>query len=63
MSQEVHVIAIMTPKPEKLERFREAIRGMVQTVHSKEENTIRYMMTEQVGVKDGDTTKVVMVET
>ncbi|KAK3718915.1 hypothetical protein LTR37_004831 [Vermiconidia calcicola] len=60
MSQEVHIIAILYPKPDKVERLRELMGKMCKDVHGKEDYTLRYMMTEQL---DADTPDVVMIET
>jgi hypothetical protein len=62
-SEEVNIIATLTPKPENLERLKKGIRSMFGPTLNNEPGTLRYLMTEQIGAKEGELTKVIMVET
>ncbi|KAK5736650.1 hypothetical protein LTR17_007307 [Elasticomyces elasticus] len=57
---EVHTVAVLSPKPDKVQRMRELLTHMCKEVHSKEDYTLRYLMTEQV---DAETPDFVMIET
>ncbi|KAH9845345.1 Dimeric alpha+beta barrel like protein [Teratosphaeria destructans] len=59
--QEIHIIAIIYPEPgKKAERLKELLKPMCKDVHSKEDYTLRYIMTEQL---DSENPDIVMIET
>ncbi|KXT09133.1 hypothetical protein AC579_388 [Pseudocercospora musae] len=57
---EVHIIAILYPKPEKSSRFQELMQPMIRAVHDSEPYTLRYIMTKQI---DGEVPAIHMIET
>ncbi|KAK5173493.1 uncharacterized protein LTR77_002174 [Saxophila tyrrhenica] len=63
MAQEVHIVATLAPKADKVDRFKDLMSQMCKDVHAKEEgSTHRYILTEQLGTPEGEP-KFVMVET
>ncbi|EMC91283.1 hypothetical protein BAUCODRAFT_152560 [Baudoinia panamericana UAMH 10762] len=57
---EINIVAILYPVQGKEERMKELVAKMAKDVHEKEDYTLRYIMTEQLGVETPD---IVMIET
>ncbi|KAF7193043.1 hypothetical protein HII31_05604 [Pseudocercospora fuligena] len=58
--EEVHILAILYAKPEKMSRLQELMQAMIKTVHDTEPHTVRYMMTKQI---DTEIPAIHMIET
>ncbi|EME39609.1 hypothetical protein DOTSEDRAFT_159992 [Dothistroma septosporum NZE10] len=60
---EVHIIAIIHPTPGKVDRLVSLLKNMCKDVHEKEDYTLRYIATEQIGPEKPTTPDIVMIET
>ncbi|CAK3845716.1 Hypothetical predicted protein [Lecanosticta acicola] len=62
---EVHIVAIIHPTPGKVDRLVSLLKGMCKSVHEKEDYTLRYIGTEQIGPGEEkpETPDIVMIET
>ncbi|SMR55262.1 unnamed protein product [Zymoseptoria tritici ST99CH_1A5] len=58
---EVNIVAILHPAQGKSDRVKELLQGMCKDVHQKEDYTLRYIATEQIGAEG--TPDIVMIET
>ncbi|OAP54582.1 hypothetical protein AYL99_11030 [Fonsecaea erecta] len=51
---EVHIIAIFTPKPGKVDRLSELLAAQVAEVHAKEDYCLRFIVTKQINEETPD---------
>ncbi|KAK3192169.1 hypothetical protein K4F52_001798 [Lecanicillium sp. MT-2017a] len=51
---EVHIVAIFTPKPDKVDRLKQVLRAQCTAVHEKEDYALRFVVTEQINCDTPD---------
>ncbi|KAK5106632.1 hypothetical protein LTS08_000753 [Lithohypha guttulata] len=61
-SKQAHIVAIFTPKPDKVERVGQLLENQCRSVHAKEPYCLRFVMTQRTNLEDNQV-EFVLVET
>jgi hypothetical protein len=62
MSEEIYVVAILTPKVEKFEAVEALCREHISRVQDKEPDVLAYQLHKEIPVHEGDTVSLIFYD-
>lgn len=62
-SDQAHIIAIFSPKPDKVKEVRQLLDAQARSVHENEDYCLRFILTEQSNASDPNVPDFILFET